>query len=117
LLISVKQVAGAQQTSTVRRLIGTVTSGGGDDASPNPGLAPHAVGPPVRMDLVADTAEDKARKTRYVDNGWPTTDPDDHAVSELVTDRTGALSPFGELAFPLPSTELPYLHPVTVVNR
>ena len=41
--------------------------------------------------LVADTAEGKARKTKYVDNGWPTTDPDDHAVSELVTDRTGAL--------------------------
>ncbi|OBB69945.1 hypothetical protein A5758_03955 [Mycobacterium sp. 852014-50255_SCH5639931] len=69
------------------------------------------------MDGVADTAEAKARKTRYVDNGWPTTDHDDHAVSELATDRTGALSPFGELAFPLPSTDLPYLHPVTVVNR
>lgn len=69
------------------------------------------------MDGVADTAEGKARKTRYVDNGWPTTDHDDHAVSELATDRTGALSPFGELTFPLPSAELPYLHPVTVVNR
>lgn len=34
-----------------------------------------------------------------------------------MTDRTGALSPFGELVFPLPATELPYLHPVTVVNR
>ena len=55
------------------------------------------------MDLVADIAEGKARKTRYVDNGWPTTDPDDHAVSELATDRTGALSPFGDLVFPLPS--------------
>jgi hypothetical protein len=79
--------------------------------------APHAQMRPVRMDLVADIAEGKARKTRYVDNGWPTTDPDDHAVSELVTDRTGALSPFGELEFPLPSTDLPYLHPVTTVNR
>ncbi len=55
------------------------------------------------MDVVADTAEGKARKTRYVDNGWPTTDHDDHAVSELATDRTGALSPYGELVFPLPS--------------
>ncbi|EUA50943.1 hypothetical protein I552_1884 [Mycobacterium xenopi 3993] len=44
---------------------------------------------------MADIAENKARKTRYVDNGWPTTNPDDHAVSELRTDRTGALSPFG----------------------
>ena len=56
-------------------------------------------------------------KTKYVDNGWPTTDPDDHAVSELATDRTGALSPFGELVFPLPADDLPYVHPVTVVNR
>jgi hypothetical protein len=69
------------------------------------------------MDLVADNAEKKSRKTRYVDKGWPTTDPDDHAVSELATDRTGALSPFGDLAFPLPSEDLPYVHPVTVVNR
>ncbi len=69
------------------------------------------------MDDVADIAEGKAGKTRYVDNGWPATDPDDHAVSELATDRTGALSPFGDVVFPLPSDDLPYVHPVTVVNR
>lgn len=72
------------------------------------------------MDPVAHTADKKATKipkARYVDKGWPTTDPDDHAVSELATDRTGALSPFGDLAFPLPADDLPYLHPVTVVNR
>ena len=69
------------------------------------------------MFLVADIAEDKARKPRYVDNGWPTADPDDHAVSELATDRTGALSPFGDVEFPVPSDDLPYVHPVTVVNR
>lgn len=39
------------------------------------------------MTLVADIAE--TNKGRYVDPGWPTTDPDDHAVSELVADRTG----------------------------
>lgn len=66
------------------------------------------------MDLVADN---KAQKSRYVDNGWPATAPDDHAVSELRTDRTGALSPFGDVEFPLPSDDLPYLHPVTVVNQ
>jgi hypothetical protein len=76
---------------------------------------------------VADIAEDNARKTKlswsalgpddYVDNGWPTRDPDDHPVSELATDRTGALSPFGDVEFPVPSTDLPYVHPVTVVNR
>ncbi len=58
------------------------------------------------------------QKNRYVDPGWPELDgDDDHAVSELATDRTGALSPFGELAFPLPADDLPYVHPVTVVNR
>ncbi|QEN17398.1 hypothetical protein D3H54_24460 [Mycobacterium sp. ELW1] len=57
------------------------------------------------------------KKTRYVDNGWPTRDPDDHAVSELAADRTGALSPFGDITFPLPASDLPYLHPVTVVNK
>ena len=66
---------------------------------------------------VADIAEGNAGKTRYVDNGWPTTDPDDHPVSELASDRTGALSPFGDVEFPVPSTDLPYVHPVTVVNR
>ncbi|BBX41830.1 hypothetical protein MSIM_32810 [Mycobacterium simiae] len=66
---------------------------------------------------VANSAEDKVGKSRYVDNGWPTTDPDDHAVSELVTDRTGALSPFGDLVFPVDPDHLPYVHPVTVINR
>ncbi|MGK2881385.1 MAG: hypothetical protein ACSLE6_11495 [Mycobacterium sp.] len=56
-------------------------------------------------------------KTQYVDNGWPTTDDGEHAVSELATDRTGALSPFGDVVFPLPAAELPYVHPVTVVNK
>ncbi len=61
---------------------------------------------------------DNKQKTHYVDNGWPAyTEGDDHAVSELAADRTGALSPFGDLTFPLPAEELPYTHPVTVVNR
>jgi hypothetical protein len=62
-------------------------------------------------------ADKKAQKTRYVDNGWPTRNPEDHAVSELASDRVGALSPFGDLNFPLPADELPYVHPVTEVNR
>lgn len=69
------------------------------------------------MRAVADNTDDKAPKTGYVDKGWPTTDHGEPAVSELRTDRTGALSPFGDLEFPLPAGELPYLHPVTVVNR
>ena len=61
---------------------------------------------------------DKKSKKQYIDPGWPThLDGDEHAVSELATDRVGALSPFGDLTFPLPAEELPYLHPVTVVNR
>ncbi len=69
------------------------------------------------MELVSDNADNKSPKTRYVDNGWPTTDPEDHPVSELATDRVGALSPFGDVAFPVPSDDLPYVHPVTIVNR
>ena len=67
------------------------------------------------MTPVADNSQ--SNRGRYVDGGWPATGPDDHAVSELATDRTGALSPFGEITFPLPADQLPYLHPVTVVNK
>ena len=38
-------------------------------------------------------------------------------MSELAADRAGALSPFGDITFPLPASDLPYLHPVTVVNK
>ncbi|MDH6198335.1 hypothetical protein M2272_004994 [Mycobacterium frederiksbergense] len=58
------------------------------------------------------------KKNEYVDNGWPVlSDGDDHAVSELATDRTGALSPFGDVVFPLPADELPFIQPATVINR
>jgi hypothetical protein len=50
-------------------------------------------------------------------NGWPTRDPEDHPVSELASDRVGALSPFGDLTFPVPASTLPYVHPVTSVNK
>ncbi|MBY0442893.1 MAG: hypothetical protein K2Q25_12285 [Mycobacteriaceae bacterium] len=66
---------------------------------------------------MAEIADKHVGKTRYVDNGWPTTNPDEHAVSELATDRAGALSPFGDVVFPVSADSLPYLHPVTVVNR
>jgi hypothetical protein len=62
-------------------------------------------------------ADKKPQKNRYVDNGWPASDEDDHAVSELAADRTGALSPFGDLTFPLPAEDLPCTHPVTVINK
>ncbi len=63
-------------------------------------------------------ADNKRQKKQYVDPGWPQVGgEDDHAVSELATDRTGALSPYGTLAIPRPSDDVPYVHPVTVVNR
>ena len=76
----------------------------------------------IRVTARRDTCQnervaDNKSKQQYVDNGWPAIDGGGHAVSELATDRTGALSPFGEVTFPLPADGLPYIHPVTVVNR
>jgi len=63
-------------------------------------------------------ADNKSQKSPYVDNGWPVSDgEDDHAISELAADRTGALSPFGDITFPVPAEDLPYTHPITVVNK
>ncbi len=57
-------------------------------------------------------------KKPYVDPGWPETSRGDHAVSELASTRAGSLSPYGEeTEFPLPVDQLPYAHPVTVINR
>lgn len=60
---------------------------------------------------VANNSGEKAGKKRYVDNGWPQDDNGDaadHAVSELATHISGALSPpFGEVEFPLPVDDLP----------
>ncbi len=69
---------------------------------------------------VANNSGDKAGKKHYVDNGWPK-DADgshpDHAVSELATHISGALSPFGDTEFPLPTDDLPFVQSKTVVNR
>lgn len=65
---------------------------------------------------MADIAENNSLNAKYVDKGWPAVAPNESAVSELATDRTGALSPFGETEFPLHLDELPYVHPVTVIN-
>ncbi|MCR5980622.1 hypothetical protein GDN83_23335 [Gordonia jinghuaiqii] len=69
----------------------------------------------------ADSAAKKqAGKKHYVDNGWPQDDDGaaaDHAVSELATHISGALSPFGETEFPLPVDDLPFVQAKTVVNR
>jgi hypothetical protein len=39
----------------------------------------------------------------------------EHPVSEIVSDVQGASSPFGDVEFPV--EEVPYVHPVTEVNR
>ena len=60
----------------------------------------------------------KAKHPERVDPTWPGYDDLGKApVSEIAADRQGALSPFGELAFPLPADELPYQHPETEINR
>ncbi|MFI5780252.1 hypothetical protein [Nocardia sp. NPDC051570] len=57
-------------------------------------------------------------KKPYVDNGWPSLDNGDHAVTELSSTRAGGLSPFGEdTEFPVSADEVPYVHPHTIINR
>ena len=38
-------------------------------------------------------------------------------VTELVAFSAGALSPYGEIEWPVDSSTLPYVHPDTVINR
>lgn len=57
------------------------------------------------------------KRTKGVDPTWPEGDPDDHPVNELAADRQGALSPFGDLEFPVDPSSLPYHHPTTEINR
>lgn len=53
----------------------------------------------------------------YVDGGWPKNLPADrHAVTELVADTAGALSPYGDIEFPVDPATLPYVHPETHIN-
>ena len=60
----------------------------------------------------------KAKHPERVDPTWPGVDDLGKApVSEIAADRQGALSPFGELAFPLPPDEVSYKHPETEINR
>lgn len=57
-------------------------------------------------------------KKPYVDRGWPQVGDGEPAVTELSSARAGGLSPFGEeTEFPVPTEELLYAHPHTVINR
>lgn len=56
-------------------------------------------------------------KKHFVDPGWPQDVPEGHhAVTELHAADAGALSPYGDLEFPVPAETLPYVHPFTVIN-
>ena len=54
-----------------------------------------------------------ARSVR-IDPAWPNVP---HPVSEVAATLQGALSPFGDVEFPVPAEELPYEHPVTKINK
>ncbi|WP_206785262.1 hypothetical protein [Amycolatopsis sp. MtRt-6] len=54
------------------------------------------------------------KKHKGIDPTWPGEDGE-HPVTELASDRQGALSPFGDITFPLDT--VPYVHPVTEINR
>ena len=58
-----------------------------------------------------------AKRTDRIDPTWPSWSEEDHPVSELAAPIQGALSPFGEVTFPLPADQLPYEHPQTEINR
>ena len=64
-------------------------------------------------------AKSSSSKSKHrPDPSWPVdVSRGEHAVTELAADRQGSLSPFGEVAFPLPEDEVPYVHPVTRINR
>jgi hypothetical protein len=57
----------------------------------------------------------KAAREGRIDPTWPELPDGEHPVSELASSRQGSLSPFGDLEFPL--DEVPYVHPVTEINR
>ncbi|MCP2169308.1 hypothetical protein [Goodfellowiella coeruleoviolacea] len=58
----------------------------------------------------------KATHHDRIDPHWPEVKDGEHPVSELTSDTQGALSPFGDVTFPLASDALPYRHPVTEIN-
>ncbi|HEY3262986.1 MAG TPA: hypothetical protein VGJ95_22400 [Pseudonocardiaceae bacterium] len=59
----------------------------------------------------------KQVRTDRTDPAWPAVSEDDSPVSELAASWQGALSPFGEVTFPVPAEELPYEHPITKINK
>lgn len=60
-------------------------------------------------------ANAKKVKQDRIDPTWPQFGDDDKAVTEGATDRQGALSPFGDITFPVET--VPYVHPETKINK
>lgn len=58
-----------------------------------------------------------ARRSERVDPHWPETPDGTHPVSEIASELQGALSPFGEITFPVEHDSLPYRHPSTKINK
>ena len=50
-----------------------------------------------------------------IDPSWPELPEGEHPVTELASPVQGSLSPFGDVEFPLDS--VPYVHPVTEINK
>lgn len=55
------------------------------------------------------------RQHDKIDPGWPEGSDHSHPVTELATEVTGALSPYGDIEFPL--EKVAYEHPHTVLNK
>lgn len=68
----------------------------------------------VTRSHVEDTVAKAAPQGR-IDPTWPQLPDGEHPVSELAAPVQGSLSPFGDLEFPL--DQVPYVHPVTEINR
>lgn len=58
----------------------------------------------------------KKSKPEHIDPSWPEVDKGEHAVSEFCSDTAGAPSPFGP-DVTLPLNDIPYVHPVTRINK
>ena len=68
--------------------------------------------------MATDSEEDtvaKAAPNGRIDPSWPQLPEGEHPVTELASPVQGSLSPFGDVEFPL--DEVPYVHPVTEINR
>lgn len=57
----------------------------------------------------------KQARPGRIDPTWPDLPDGEHPVSELAAATQGSLSPFGDIEFPL--DEVPYVHPVTEINK